>query len=353
MQIRLKSIIPILLLAIILFSCSDDDNRPKGLYDEGVFIVNEGQFGQANGTLSFYNRATETVTSNIFQAAPLNFAGAVFQSLHFANDKAYMVMNAGNKIEIANALNFESIKTISNEELINPRFVIANNGKLYVSVWGSFDENFSLVDSYVLEIDEATGIVLREFDTDEGTEELLLVGNKLLAANYNFGGSNTVSVIDLVTGSVNHVSVNAGPTSFAVDANDNIWVLCSGTNEANSTALVRLNKNSFELEKTISLSESTGQDLAISSDKSNLFFMADGKVYRLSINANNAPENSFIENEDLAVAYALGVDPSTGNIWIGDAFNFTSDGKAFVYNAQGEFLKEVNTGINPTAFVFK
>ena len=353
MQIRLKSIIPVLLTGILLFSCSEDDNKPKGLYDEGVFIVNEGQFGQANGSLSFYNRATETVTANIFQAKPINFAGAVFQSLHFANEKAYMVMNAGNKIEIANAFNFESVQTISGVDIINPRYVVANNGKLYVSVWGNFDENFSLVDSYVLEIDEATGNILREFDTDEGTEELLVVGNKLLAANYNFGSSSTVSVIDLNTGSVSNISVSAGPTSFAVDVNNNVWVLCSGTNEANSAALVRLNKTSFELEKTISLPESTGQDLAISSDKSNLFFMADGKVYRLNISASNAPENSFIENEDLAVAYALGVDAKTGNIWIGDAKNFTSDGKAFVYNAQGEFLKEVNTGINPTAFVFR
>ena len=353
MQIRLKSIIPILLLAIILFSCSDDDNRPKGLYDEGVFIVNEGQFGQANGTLSFYNRASETIASNIFQAEPLNFAGAVFQSLHFANDKAYMVMNAGNKIEIANAFDFSGIKTISNDKLINPRFVIANNGKLYVSVWGSFDENFSLVDSYVLEIDEATGNILREFDTDEGTEELLLIGNKLLAANNNFGNSNTVSVIDLATGNVSDKVLAAGPISFAVDANENIWVLCSGSSQENSSALVRLNKNTFEVERTITLSESPGNDLGISPDKTSLMYLADGKVYQVGINATDEPTNYFIFEENLAIGYSLGVDSSTGNIWIGDAVNFTSNGKAFIYNQQGEFIKEVSTGINPTAFVFK
>jgi hypothetical protein len=353
MQVRLKSIISVLLSAIILFCCSDNDNRPKGLYDEGVFIVNEGQFGQANGSLSFYNRATETVTPNIFRAEPLNFAGAVFQSLHFAKDKAYMVMNAGNKIEIANAFNFESVKTISGTDIMNPRYVVENNGKLYVSVWGNFDENFSLVNSYVLEIDEATGNVLREFDTDEGTEELLIVGDKLLAANNNFGGSNTISVIDLATGVVSNKIVAAGPTSFATDANGAIWVLCSGTGELTSARLIRLNKTTFEVERSITISQTTGNDLGISPNKTELFYLSEGKVFRMNINATSEPTNYFIFEENLTIAYSLGVDPVTGTIWIGDAKNFTSDGKAFVYNAQGEFLKEVNTGINPTAFVFK
>jgi DNA-binding beta-propeller fold protein YncE len=353
MHFKLKSIISVLLSATILFSCSDDNNPPNGLYGEGVFIVNEGQFGQANGSLSFYNRATGTVTANIFRAEPLNFAGAVFQSLYFADEKAYMVMNAGNKIEIADALNFKLIKTISGTKIINPRYVVKNNGKLYVSVWGNFDENFALVNSYVLEIDEATGSILREFDTDEGTEELLIVGDKLLAANNNFGGSNTVSVINLTTGVVSNKILAAGPTSFAVDANGAIWVLCSGTGELTSARLIRLNKTTFEVERSITISQTTGNDLGISPDKTELFYLSEGKVFRMNINATSEPTNYFIFEENLTIAYSLGVDPVTGAIWIGDAINYTSNGKAFKYNASGVFEKEISTGISPTQFIFK
>jgi hypothetical protein len=48
-------------LATVTFSCKDDDEAPKGKYEHGAFIVNEGGMS-ANGSITFYDKsASEAV----------------------------------------------------------------------------------------------------------------------------------------------------------------------------------------------------------------------------------------------------------------------------------------------------
>ena len=47
----------VMLLAVcsfVLLSCDDEDNQPAGEFENGVFVVNEGNFQDADGTHKFH-----------------------------------------------------------------------------------------------------------------------------------------------------------------------------------------------------------------------------------------------------------------------------------------------------------
>ena len=51
--------------------------------------------------------------------------------------------------------------------------------------------------------------------------------------------------------------------------------------------------------------------------------------------------------------YALDVNPENGDVYIGDALDYSSPGKIYVYHSDGSFKETFESGINPTQVIFK
>jgi len=337
----------------LLISCDEEDTRPKGKYEAGVLIANEGGFGKSTASVTFYDSEADTAFQNIFVKPPLMFAGDVLQSITLDEDLAYLVLNGSNKIEVVNAISFESVSTLADDDIFSPRYLEVIGNKAYISVWGPYDENFSLVDSYVLVVDLSTNSIVKKIDTDEGTENLLVHNNRLFAANFNYGASNTIAVINPTDNSlVDQIEVGAGPAGMVIDKNGKLWVLCTGSFSGDPAELVRINPSTLAIEEEIELTVLPGTDLALTPDGSSLVYHAGTSVYKLSIEATTEPDALFIA-EDVIYPYALGVDPSTGDVWLGDAIGFASDGNAYVYSSTGLFKTSIATGIGPTQFIFR
>ena len=52
----------VIISSTFFVSCSNDDNEtqePRGHYDDGLFVVNEGNFGIHNGTVSYLSDALQ------------------------------------------------------------------------------------------------------------------------------------------------------------------------------------------------------------------------------------------------------------------------------------------------------
>jgi len=334
----------IVFLAAVTFSCSDDE-QPKGKYEHGAIIVNEGQFGTGNGTIAFYNTSTAEVEQNVFKTAS-GFVGDGAQSITFKDDKAYVVLNGDNKIEVADGNTFESQSTIVSNDLVVPRYIEVINNKAYISVWGPYDANYSLIDSYVLVYDLSTNKVVKKIDTDEGTENLLYNGNYLFASNYNYGGSNTLAVINPTDNTlVKQIELSAGPAGMVIDVNNKLWVICSD-------ALYRINPSTLSIEATIALSNYPDVDLAITPDKQNILYSSGNSIYKLPITSTTEPAKALFKSE-VKTFYSFNVNPDNGDIWIGDALNYATAGKVYIYGADGAAKSSFDAGISPTQFVFK
>ncbi len=98
-------------MALGFTACKDDDDNPKPVIcpnaDAGLFIVNNGNYGTANGSLSFYDPSTGTVGNDLFLAANGIPLGEVAQSISVYGDDAFICVNGSNVVYKKNAEDYE------------------------------------------------------------------------------------------------------------------------------------------------------------------------------------------------------------------------------------------------------
>ncbi|RAV99792.1 YncE family protein [Pseudochryseolinea flava] len=338
--------------AVAFQSCESDDEKEVN-FESGVLIVNEGKFQAGTGTVDFYNPNTGESVLNIFKNDE-GFAGDVLQSITFYNDRAFLVLNGDNKIEVANSKDFKSITAYSAPILDKPRYVQIVGEKAYVSVWGPYSETWSLDNSVVLVLNANTMAPLDTIYTYDGTENLLYDGKYLFASNNKFGNSSIVLVIDPTDNSVKHeLELSAGPEGLVIDKNNKLWVITTGTYGATSGKLFRVNATTFEIEEEITIEGQPSGDLATNAAKDEILYRVGKNIYKIAIGATSAPAEAFINASDVTKPYALNVDPKTGDIYVGDANDNASPGEVFIYKADGTFKTSFVSGISPGQFIFR
>ncbi|MBE63096.1 MAG: hypothetical protein CMB89_12105, partial [Flammeovirgaceae bacterium] len=222
----------------VLTACDNNDPEPEvvGQFEGGVFVSNEGNYGEGDGSLSFINHEG-VVINNLFVNVNSKDLGDVVQSLHISNDLLFTVVNNSNKIEVVSLSdNLKSLYTIDNLAL--PRYMDSNEGTGYVSEWISFEDP-----GQITVFDLITGEISNSIEVGYGAEGVKVVGDYLFVAN-NFG--TTVDLIDLTTETVSaSIEVGSSPKLFVEDAQGDIWVSCQGGldldwNPANDGKLVEL-----------------------------------------------------------------------------------------------------------------
>ena len=344
--------------SLFLSSCNDDDQtstitEPKGAYEKGVLVVNEGNFQKGNGAVSFINKQSKTVVADVFRTENNRPLGDVVQSVAVHNDRAYIVVNNSNKIEVADANTFKSIGVVNNLKL--PRYFVASSNKGYVTEWVSFSGN-----GQVSVIDLTTNTVTKTIAVGKLPEKLIVINNKIYVVN---SGDNTLSVINPTTDAVEStVTVGDSPNSLAVDANNKVWVLSGGKknynpdysiNEATSTpgSLVRINPTSNAIEATVNFTSKTlsPTNLVINGGKNKLYYRYGGKVYQHDITATTLSANTFINRN----FYGMGVDPADNLIYGADAGAFTANGKVIRFNPNGTAIDSFTVNIGPSYFLFR
>lgn len=344
-----KYILPVLLLAAISGCKKDDKNNPDGAYENGVFISNEGPFGNGTGTISFYNRETGEVSNSIFELVNNRPLGNIVQSIEVFNEKAYIVVNNAAKVEVVNAADFTSTGVIDN--LGTPRFFIGvSDQKAYVTDWNSGIKVINL-GSNAVSSTIATG--------GTGAEQMKLIGNEVFVANLGgFGTDSTVSSINTSTDALSStVEVGHRPQALAVDANDKLWVLCSGIqdwldpNNDTPGKLVRVNPATKTVEQTLTFPNSTDHPLSLvtNASKNKLYYTLNGGVFEVDINSNSLPSSPVINRS----FYNIGIDPVSGYLFGTDALDYVQNGRVIRYSlGSGTAVDSFQVGIIPGNFYF-
>jgi YVTN family beta-propeller protein len=340
--------IALFLIAAIFVSCEDDNNNVPGTFDNGILISNEGAWGAGNGSISYYSYDGDSIANDIFRKTNGRQIGDVIQDIETNNDRVYIVVNASNKVEVANRYTMEQRGTI--EQLNNPRYAeVANNGKLYVSQWG-YNGKVHIFDGESLE-------QIDSVDVGTGPEELLAYQNYVYIANGGgYGFDNTISVIDTENNEeVTKIEVGDCPKSLVMDANDKLWVLCHGhiTYDSNydiatqtGSQLVQVDPQTNQVTKTIDISQTLHPaKLAISNDGQTLYYGGLGVqgIYALDINETAVPAEPLI---DIA-AYGFGTEEEKDVIYVGVAPSFSEAGKLVRFDYDGNQLGEYTAGVGP------
>jgi len=344
-------------ISLMFDSCSKDETIPPPLvptngYESGVFIVNEGPFGNGTGTISFMNRDGSSKENTIFQNANSSIPlGSIVQSMQVVDDKGYIAVNDANKIEVVNIKAFESLYTLENITL--PRYIESDeNATLYISCWDN------TVKIYSTDGTESLG----QITVGSGPEKMLMDGQKLWVLNQGgYSIDSTISIIDIPTAQIiTTVDVYPKPTGIEQDINGNIWVTCSGSGwngwpDSTDTQghLICINPDDYSIIEDFEFPTTTEhpEKLVINSTGDILFYSYPGGIYKHNIEADTLNLTAFIGKSGLF--YGLGLDKMEDVIYGSDAIDFVQNGMVYRYEAaNGMIIDSVEAGIGPGEFYF-
>lgn len=344
------------LTALFFTSCSNDETTtpvelPLGSYDNGALILNQGNFGTPNSTLSYVSNDLGKFQHDIFEIVnPDETLGDTGQDLGFYGNKAYIVVNNSNKIEVVNRYTMKHIASIT-LGLSNPRYIAFYNGKGYVTNWGDGGSN---TDDFVAVINLNTNTVSSTIPVAEGPERIVAENNKLYVAHkggYNFG--NTVSVINPVNNAVTPITVGDVPNSL-VENSGKLYVLCEGKPSWSGTEtggkLVEINLANNMTSSIDFASTSHPSNLVI--DNSLLYYTEGADIYKMNLTATTLPTAALFSTTDQGVYGVYSFAVKNSKIYVGDAVDYSSNGKVYIYSLTGTLKKEYTVGVIPAGFYF-
>jgi YVTN family beta-propeller protein len=338
-------------LSIVTVSCENNNDGPKGLFENGIFITNEGTFNSNNGSVSFYAYGADSVINNVFSSVNGRVLGDVVQSLTEFGNLAFVVVNNSNKVELVNRFTFQEQGAIEN--LTQPRYLVARNNKAYVSCW----------DNTVKVVDLTNYSVINSINVGSGPERMLIAKDKLFVANGGaFGTDSTISVIDLATETVvEEIPVHYNAKSLVIDKNGSIWALCAGKSvwvdfvlvEETPSMLYKIDAATNSVVMSFELFENAHpKSLYISNDGSTLYhdggFMAAG-IYSLTIDGSEGTMTKIIDKS----AYGFAYDSSSDVLFVCDAGDYVSAGSLMRYSTAGSMLGKYTVGVVPNGASFK
>jgi len=344
------------LTALFFTSCSNDDvtsqvELPLGSYDNGALILNQGNFGTPNSSMSYLSDDLAKFQHDIFEIVnPDETLGDTGQDLGFYENKAYIVMNNSNKIEVVNRYTMKHITSIT-LGLSNPRYIAFYNGKGYVTNWG---DGGSSTDDFVAVINLNSNTVSATIPVTEGPERIVAENNKLYVAHkggYNFG--NVVSMINPVNNVVTQIAVGDVPNSL-VENNGTLYVLCEGkpswSGSETGGKLVKINLATNMTSSIDFASTSHPSNLVI--DTSLLYYTEGANIYKMNVTATTLPTASLFSTTDQGVYGVYSFAVKNSKIYVGDAVDYSSNGKVYVYSLTGALKKEYTVGVIPAGFYF-
>lgn len=349
---KLNLIYKLAFLAIFLNACTDDDQKPDvplGDYEYGYFITNEGPFQNGTGTITFVDDSG-IVSQNVYQTVNNEDLGNIVNSMTIVDDKGYIVVNNSNKVIVVNRYTMEKEAVIEGQDIENPRFFIANEGKGYISNWG---DPFDTEDDFIAVISLESNSVIGKIPVGEGPEKMVLDADKLyVCLQGGYGSNNKVVVVDTTDDSVTtNLTVGDVPNSITLDNNGDLWVLCGGNpaytgSETPGFLYKIITENnalsSFEF-------ESTEHPSLLNSESGMLYYTLNGKVFQMNSSDDSLPS----EGIDGLDGFYYSMNIRNGELYATDALDYNSEGTLKVFNlSSGSLLETISTGIIPGQVVF-
>ena len=337
-------------LCLLLFTACDpssDDMPPEppfvADFSKGTLVLNEGKFQSNGASLTFVpDDADLPIVTEAFQKVnEIDALGDVLQSAARLGDRLFLVLNNSAEVVVVDAESLEELGRIPVTGF--PRYLVADtNGIGFLSVWETGAQNGRVV---VLDLNNLG--LIGTVNVGKGPEHLSIHDGMIWVANSGgFDNDQTVMAIDPIDRTVvETITVGDNPTHLHFAPNGDLWVLGRGYSDFVDPAndrpafLTRLRTDAPDSTVTFAYG---ADNLVMDNVGSNLFFTAEGAVYRQRLYNDPNPEN-FLE-EDF---YGLGYDGKNHYVIGLDARDFNSAGRMLRYDTLGTLVDEHTVGLIP------
>ena len=330
---------------------AEEETFSIDLNRRGLFIINEGNYMYGNASLSYYNPSEKTVLNEVFARSNAFPIGDVAQSMTVFDGLCWVVVNNSGVIFAIDPATFKEVRRITG--FTSPRYIhFIDSHKAYVTqIW---DPRIYIVDPSSCRI---TGYIETGMDFETGSTEMMVQIGRFVYVNC-WSYQNRILKIDTETDTVtDELVVGIQPSVLIKDCNGFLWIITDGGYEGSPygherATLARIDADSFVTEKTFYFE--TGdvpRGLTASGDGRTLYWINDG-VYKMDVASDALPSKPIIEHKG-TIFYSLTVDPLTGEIYVGDAIDYTQSGVVMRYDGDGTLMDTFDVGVNPGNFCWR
>ena len=336
--------VALIMLPVLVVGCdtlgSEDEDPAAG----AVYVANQGNFTDGNGSVTAYDPATEQASQNIY-----DLSGTTVQSLTLHDERVYVMANSGGYVNVYDA---ESSEQIAQMQTPNPRYMaVVSDEKAYVT-----NQLYSR-SSMVSVIDLTTQTVIDSVEVGGSPDGITVAGDRAYVALGAFGASSQLAVLDTETDAViGSVSAECdSPRSLFTDAQEEVWVVCTGvtTNgeEGTDGAIRVLDGATGEIVERFSVNgqlgaASLGHDVYYAPDAEEAYVIkGKNTLLRFDTEANMQADELSVGGAPIgAVAYGA----ERGQLYVGHVPSFTDDGTVTVHQRDGSQVGSFPAGKIPT-----
>jgi YVTN family beta-propeller protein len=336
-------------MPVLTFNSCGDGDEPlpepeKPVENNGLYILNGGNWKENNASLSYYDLKTEAMTPNIYKTANGGSGlGDSAEQILLYGSKTYITVPTSNRLVVLDA-NGKLLKffepTVNGNEPVNPRCMVANNGKVYVSYF--YAHTVAALDTASLEITD-------EVNTGRYPEQLTVANDRIYVANSGGMDSdkgNTVSVINPATMTVEkEIEVMINPVCIASDSEGDVYVISWADHGVTTNqTLQRIDAATNEVTTIGNASQMT-----IVNDKIytiwSQYYNSPGTAFQIfdALTESRISENFITDGTTVVSPNAIAVDSNTEKIYL-THYDYSTTSTLYVFSADGKLEKEVDTG---------
>ena len=342
-------------------------NTPTGkakLYDTlatpfpepGMIVLCEGLWNYNNSDIYVHNNTTGKTLNSYFRNATGEYLGDIVSDMKLLDDNRIVFTATGTKQLILLDYKVPAITSkidITYDRAAPRSLTTIGNRYYYTDLYR--DEVRSGIISDTLTTPNQL------FPTGPAPEDIIALNGKLYIANSGFGdyrkgekNAGTLQILDPASGKSEYIYIGPNLVQLSINRTEN-YIACGYLNtpsqvekgELGGIKFVDLTTNNILREmplkdfSDVELSESTGA----------IYYLAEGGLYVFPhINSRAIPQLIY-ENTTKDVWSSLSIDDTKGELWIGNARNYQSDGEVIVVSTNDTLLHTIQVGKNPRKVV--
>jgi len=316
-----------------------------------IYIVCEGSYGSGNATLYAYQPTQDSVFGDLYMAANKQPLGDVFQSMQHIGDKLFLCINNSNKVVVLNAGNWVLDTTLN---IPQPRYILPVSATVaYVSTL--YSNQLYTINPQTMQV---TGSITMP---GLSPESMCLYYDNAFTGSWDTSG-NKIFEINTNTNQVTKAITVAGyaPQEVLLDKDQMLWVL-AGDEPQRPGTLTRLDPSTGAILQSYYFPAAAYPLKPVFNKTKDTLYIIEANysgspvnngVYRMGIYDTALPSVPFIQAVQNQYFYALGIDPITGYIYVGDPKGFVQKGSVYVYRPDGTLIHSFTVGLGPGHFYF-
>lgn len=306
----------------------------KDVFEVGaLLILNGGNFNENNASIAYYDMATKALTPNFYLNSNGSGLGDSAEQILVYGSKIYVTVTTSNRLVVLekDGKLIKSIEPKDGDAPLNPRGLVADNGKVYVSYY--YGHALAVLDTTSLNVEEVIPV-------GRYPEQVAVSNGKVYVANSggldypNYG--TTVSVVNQNTLQVEkEIDVLLNPAALQADSQGDIYLISMGDYGEVKNTLQRIDGSTGAVTVMGNASRMT-----LVNDKVYTAYAQWGdpditfKVYD-ALTETVVNDNFITDGTSITNPYALAVDPITETIYVTESA-WGSTGSLYIFSAEGK-----------------